>query len=144
MAFRVALSSRKKNYCMSSTGSIGYPIVSSPSCSRATSGRRKTLIDQSFNSSEKRPASTLLLARYGIQEQLDRKLPRVSRPTFVGMVRTTRSSVNAFMNKFRALNICRVQPQNQDNTSLLTVVFDERGGKDFLKTMAHSGCDREV
>jgi len=60
------------------------------------------LIDQLFNSSEKRLARTLLLlARYGKQEQPDRVLPKVSQETLAGMIGTTRSRVNFFLNKFR-------------------------------------------
>src|SRR6476659_488434 len=62
------------------------------------------LIDQLFNSSEKRLARTLLLlARYGEPEASHRKLPRVSQETLAEMVGTTRSRVNFFMNKFRKL-----------------------------------------
>jgi CRP/FNR family transcriptional regulator, cyclic AMP receptor protein len=62
------------------------------------------LIDQLFNSSEKRLAHTLLLlARYGEPEASHRTLPRVSQETLAEMVGTTRSRVNFFMNKFRKL-----------------------------------------
>src|SRR5712692_4544718 len=62
------------------------------------------LIDQLFNSSEKRLARTLLLlARYGKQEHPDRILAKVSQETLAKMIGTTRSRVNFFMNKFRKL-----------------------------------------
>ena len=62
------------------------------------------LIDQLFNSSEKRLARTLLLlARYGEPEASHRALPRVSQEVLAEMVGTTRSRVNFFMNKFRKL-----------------------------------------
>ena len=62
------------------------------------------LMDQLFNSSEKRLARTLLLlARYGKQNQPDRILPKVSQETLAEMIGTTRSRVNFFMNKFRKL-----------------------------------------
>ena len=62
------------------------------------------LIDQLFNSSEKRLARTLLLlARYGEPEASHRTLPRVSQEVLAEMVGTTRSRVNFFMNKFRKL-----------------------------------------
>src|SRR6478672_5644555 len=62
------------------------------------------LIDQLFNSSEKRLARTLLLlARYGEPEASHRALPRISQATLADMVGTTRSRVNFFMNKFRRL-----------------------------------------
>ncbi len=62
------------------------------------------LMDQLFNSSEKRLARTLLpLARYGKQDQPDRILPIVSQETLAEMIGTARSRVNFFMNKFRKL-----------------------------------------
>jgi len=62
------------------------------------------LIDQLFNSSEKRLArALLLLARYGKQEKPNRTLPRISQATLAGMVGTTRSRVNVFLNKFKRL-----------------------------------------
>src|SRR5580704_10107488 len=62
------------------------------------------LIDQLFDSSEKRLSRTLLLARYGKQDQPDRLLPKVSQETLAEMVGTTRSRLNFFMNKFRKLS----------------------------------------
>jgi len=62
------------------------------------------LIDQLFNSSEKRLARTLLLlARSGEPESTHRTLPKISQETLAEMVGTTRSRVNFFMNKFRML-----------------------------------------
>src|SRR5579863_3175856 len=62
------------------------------------------LVDQLFNSSEKRLARTLLLlARYGKQERPNALLPNVSQETLAEMIGTTRSRVNFFMNKFRKL-----------------------------------------
>src|ERR1700676_5601479 len=62
------------------------------------------LVDQLFNSSEKRLARTLLLlARYGRENQPQRLLPKVSQETLAEMVGTTRSRVNFFMNKFKKL-----------------------------------------
>ena len=61
------------------------------------------LVDQLFNSSEKRLARTLLLlARYG-QANPQRTLPKISQETLAEMIGTTRSRVNFFMNKFRKL-----------------------------------------
>jgi CRP-like cAMP-binding protein len=73
------------------------------------------LVDQLFNSSEKRLArALLLLARYGKLDQTDRVLPRISQETLAEMVGTTRSGVNFFMNKFKKLGY-RLQrrPQGQ-------------------------------
>jgi CRP/FNR family transcriptional regulator, cyclic AMP receptor protein len=84
------------------------------------------LIDQLFNSSEKRLARTLLLlARYGKQEQPDRILPKVSQETLAEMIGTTRSRVNFFMNKFRKLGFIEYNGKIKVNKSLLTVVLHE-------------------
>jgi CRP/FNR family cyclic AMP-dependent transcriptional regulator len=84
------------------------------------------LIDQLFNSSEKRLARTLLLlARYGKQEQPDGVLPRVSQETLASMIGTTRSRVNFFMNKFRKLGFIQYNGKIKVNKSLLTVVLHE-------------------
>jgi len=84
------------------------------------------LIDQLFNSSEKRLARTLLLlARYGKQDQPVRVLPKVSQETLASMVGTTRSRVNFFMNKFRKLGFIEYNGRIKVNKSLLTVVLHE-------------------
>jgi CRP/FNR family transcriptional regulator, cyclic AMP receptor protein len=85
------------------------------------------LIDQLFNSSEKRLARTLLLlARYGKEDQPHAVLPMMSQETLAEMVGTTRSRVNFFMNKFRKLGF--IQYNNggfQVHKSLLSVVLHE-------------------
>jgi CRP/FNR family cyclic AMP-dependent transcriptional regulator len=84
------------------------------------------LIDQLFNSSEKRLARTLLLlARYGKQEKPDSVLPKVSQETLASMVGTTRSRVNFFMNKFRKLGFIEYNGKIKVNKSLLSVVLHE-------------------
>jgi len=84
------------------------------------------LIDQLFNSSEKRLARTLLLlARYGKQEHPDRILAKVSQETLAKMIGTTRSRVNFFMNKFRKLGFIEYNGKIKINKSLLTVVLHE-------------------
>jgi CRP/FNR family cyclic AMP-dependent transcriptional regulator len=84
------------------------------------------LVDQLFNSSEKRLARTLLLlARYGKQDQPDRDLPKVSQETLAEMIGTTRSRVNFFMNKFRKLGFIEYNGKIRVNKSLLTVVLHE-------------------
>jgi CRP/FNR family transcriptional regulator, cyclic AMP receptor protein len=84
------------------------------------------LIDQLFNSSEKRLArALLLLARYGKQEQPDRILPKLSQATLASMVGTTRSRVNFFMNKFRKLGFIEYNGKIKVNKSLLTVVLHD-------------------
>ena len=82
------------------------------------------LIDQLFNSSEKRLARTLLLlARYGEPEASHRTLPRVSQETLAEMVGTTRSRVNFFMNKFRKLGFIEYNGGLKVSNSLLRVVL---------------------
>jgi CRP-like cAMP-binding protein len=84
------------------------------------------LVDQLFNSSEKRLARTLLLlARYGKQDQPHGVLPQMSQETLAEMVGTTRSRVNFFMNKFRKLGFIKYNGGLQINTSLLSVVLHE-------------------
>jgi len=84
------------------------------------------LVDQLFNSSEKRLARTLLLlARYGEQDQPERVLAKVSQETLASMVGTTRSRVNFFMNKFRKLGFIEYNGGLKINHSLLTVVLHD-------------------
>jgi CRP/FNR family transcriptional regulator, cyclic AMP receptor protein len=62
------------------------------------------MVDQLFNSSEKRLARTLLLlAQYGKQGKPQKMLPKVSQETLAEVIGTTRSRVNCFMNKFKKL-----------------------------------------
>jgi CRP/FNR family cyclic AMP-dependent transcriptional regulator len=84
------------------------------------------LVDQLFNSSEKRLARTLLLlARYGKQDQPQIMLPKVSQETLAEMIGTTRSRVNFFMNKFRKLGFIKYNGGLHIDTSLLSVVLHE-------------------
>jgi CRP/FNR family cyclic AMP-dependent transcriptional regulator len=83
------------------------------------------LVDQLFNSSEKRLArALLLLARYGKRDE-DRQLPKVSQETLAEMIGTTRSRVNFFMNKFKKLGFIEYNGKIKVNKSLLTVVLHE-------------------
>ncbi len=84
------------------------------------------LIDQLFNSSEKRLARTLLLlARYGAPGQPQNVLPKVSQEMLAEMIGTTRSRVNFFMNKFRKLGFIQYNGKIQINKSLLSVVLHD-------------------
>jgi CRP/FNR family transcriptional regulator, cyclic AMP receptor protein len=84
------------------------------------------LVDQLFNSSEKRLARTLLLlARYGKEDQPQGVLPKMSQETLAEMIGTTRSRVNFFMNKFKRLGFIKYNGGLQINTSLLSVVLHE-------------------
>jgi CRP/FNR family transcriptional regulator, cyclic AMP receptor protein len=83
------------------------------------------LVDQLFNSSEKRLARTLLLlARYG-QENPQRKLPKISQETLAEMIGATRSRVNFFMNKFRKLGFIEYNGGLTINSSLLSIVLHD-------------------
>jgi CRP/FNR family transcriptional regulator, cyclic AMP receptor protein len=84
------------------------------------------LIDQLFNSTEKRLARTLLLlARYGGEKQPDCMVQKVSQETLAEMIGTTRSRVNLFMNKFRKLGFIEYNGGIKINQSLLTVVLHD-------------------
>ena len=84
------------------------------------------LVDQLFNSSEKRLARTLLLlARYGRPDTVQRALPKLSQETLAEMVGTTRSRVNFFMNKFRKLGFIEYNGGIKINNSLLSVVLHD-------------------
>jgi CRP-like cAMP-binding protein len=88
------------------------------------------LIDQLFNSSEKRLArALLLLARYGQQDEPRQLVPKISQETLSEMVGTTRSRVNFFMNKFKRLGFIEyngdLDAGIQINRSLLSVVLHD-------------------
>jgi CRP/FNR family cyclic AMP-dependent transcriptional regulator len=86
----------------------------------------ENLVDQLFNSSEKRLARTLLmLARYGKEGELQRVLPKVSQETLAEMVGTTRSRVNFFLNKFKKLGFVKYNGGLHIDSSLLSVVLHE-------------------
>ncbi len=83
------------------------------------------LVDQLFNSSEKRLARTLLLlARYG-EATPAQTLPKISQETLAEMIGATRSRVNFFMNKFRKLGFIEYNGVLKVNTSLLSVVLHD-------------------
>ncbi len=82
------------------------------------------LIDQLFNSCEKRLARTLLvLAHYGGPEHTLKVLPKISQETLSEMIGTTRSRVNVFMNKFRKQGFISYNGGIHVNESLLKVVL---------------------
>lgn len=84
------------------------------------------LIDQLFNSSEKRLARTLLLlARYGKKDKPQWVLPKISQETLAEMIGTTRSRVNFFMKKFEKLGFIGYDGGLQVNDSLLSVVLHD-------------------
>ncbi len=84
------------------------------------------LVDQLFNSSEKRLArALLLLARYGKPEETHRVLPRISQETLAEMIGTTRSRVNFSMNKFKKLGFIEYNGGLKINHSLRTVIVHD-------------------
>jgi CRP/FNR family transcriptional regulator, cyclic AMP receptor protein len=84
------------------------------------------LVDQLFNSSEKRLARTLLLlAQYGKEGITQHELPRLSQETLAEMVGTTRSRVNFFMNKFRKLGFIEYNGGLKVKSSLLSIVLHD-------------------
>ncbi len=90
----------------------------------------KDLIDQLFNSSEKRLArALLLLARFGTEDKPRRVVPKISQETLSEMVGTTRARVNFFMNKFKRLGFIEydgdLDAGIQINNSLLSVVLHD-------------------
>jgi CRP/FNR family cyclic AMP-dependent transcriptional regulator len=84
------------------------------------------LVDQLFNSTEKRLArALLLLARYGEDNQPQGILPKISQETLAETIGTTRSRVNLFMNKFKKLGFIKYNGGLQVNKSLMSVVLHD-------------------
>jgi CRP-like cAMP-binding protein len=84
------------------------------------------LVDQLFNSTEKRLARTLLLlARYGKESQPQEVVPKISQEILAEMIGTTRSRVNLFMNKFKKLGFIRYNGGLHINSALLSVVLHD-------------------
>ncbi|HLJ58597.1 MAG TPA: Crp/Fnr family transcriptional regulator [bacterium] len=82
------------------------------------------LVDQLFNSSEKRLARTLLLlAQYGKEGQPQSIVPQISQETLAGIIGTTRSRVSHFMNKFRKLGFIEYNGGLSVHSSLLSVIL---------------------
>jgi len=85
------------------------------------------LVDQLFNSSEKRLARTLLLlANFGKEGQPEQVLAKISQETLAEMIGTTRSRVSRFMNKFRKLGLIDYNGHIEVHRSLLNVVLHEK------------------
>ena len=84
------------------------------------------LVDQLFNSSEKRLArALLLLANFGKEGRPETIIAKVSQETLAEMIGTTRSRVSYFMNKFRKLGLIDYNGQIEIHSSLLNVVLHE-------------------
>jgi len=82
------------------------------------------LVDQLFNSSEKRLARILLLlANFGKEGRPEEVIPKISQETLAEMVGTTRSRVSLFLNKFRKLGFIEYNGRMEVHTSLLNVIL---------------------
>ena len=84
------------------------------------------LVDQLFNSSEKRLARVLLLlAHFGKEGKPETVIPKISQETLTDMVGTTRSRVSFFLNKFRKLGFIDYDGELRVHSSLLNVVLHD-------------------
>ena len=84
------------------------------------------LVDQLFNSSEKRLARVLLLlANFGKEGQAELVIPKISQETLADIIGTTRSRVSFFMNKFRKLGFIHYNGGLQVHSSLLNIVLHD-------------------
>jgi CRP-like cAMP-binding protein len=84
------------------------------------------LVDQLFNSSEKRLARLLLImANFGKERDPEPIIPKISQETLAEMVGTTRSRVNVFMNKFRQLGFIEYNGDMKVHSSLLNIVLHD-------------------
>ncbi len=84
------------------------------------------LVDQLFNSAEKRLARTLLLlARFGKEGRSENVIPKISQETLAEMVGTTRARINFFMNRFRQLGLIDYNGGLEVHSSLLDIVLHE-------------------
>jgi len=87
---------------------------------------QEDLVDQLFNSSEKRLARTLLLlAQFGKEGPPETVIPRISQEVLAAMVGTTRARVNFFMNRFRKLGFIEYNGKLQIHRSLLSVILHD-------------------
>jgi CRP/FNR family cyclic AMP-dependent transcriptional regulator len=85
------------------------------------------LVDQLFNSSEKRLARTLLLmANFGKEAKPEPIIPKVSQETLAQIISTTRSQVSTFMNKFRQLGFIKYNGDLEVHNSLLNVILHDK------------------
>jgi len=85
------------------------------------------LVDQLFNSSEKRLARVLLLmANFGKEGKPEPVIPKISQETLAEIVGTTRSRVNTFMNKFRQLGFINYNGDLEVHHSLLNVILHDK------------------
>ena len=102
------------------------------------------LVDQLFNSSEKRLARILLLmAEFGKSADLATVIPKISQETLAEMIGTTRSRVSFFMNRFRKLGLIEYDGRIRVHRSLLNVVLHDQLPGDVTKQAGLSGSSPE-
>ena len=98
------------------------------------------LVDQLFNSSEKRLARILLLmAEFGKPGEPEQYIPKISQETLAEMIGTTRSRVSFFMNRFRKLGFIEYDGRIRVHKSLLNVVLHDQLSDDNAEDTAISG-----
>ena len=84
------------------------------------------LVDQLFNSSEKRLARIMLLmAEFGRPGEAETQIPKISQETLAEMIGTTRSRVSLFMNRFRELGFIEYKGRIRVHKSLLNVILHD-------------------
>jgi len=102
------------------------------------------LIDQLFNSSEKRLARILLLmAEFGRPGEREQYIPKISQETLAEMIGTTRSRVSFFMNRFRKLGFIDYNGRIQVHRSLLNVILHDQLPDDNAEKPAIEGYPEE-
>jgi len=95
------------------------------------------LVDQLFNSSEKRLARILLLmAEFGKPGEPEQYIPKISQETLAEMIGTTRSRVSFFMNRFRKLGFIEYNGRIQVHKSLLNVVLHDQLPEDNVDRLS--------
>ncbi len=99
------------------------------------------LVDQLFNSSEKRLARILLLmAEFGKPGELEQLVPPVSQETLAEMIGTTRSRVSFFMNRFRKLGFIEYDGRIRVHKSLLNVILHDQLTERTCETFSDSAA----
>jgi CRP-like cAMP-binding protein len=103
-----------------------YRMCSFPFCLPATLGVQADLVDQLFNSSEKRLARILLLlAQFGKESKPEAVVPKISQEILAEMIGTTRSRGSFFMNRFRKLGFIEYNGEIRVHNSLLNIFLQE-------------------
>ena len=103
-----------------------FPNCSWRICSSRNSRIEEDLIDQLFNSSEKRLRGLLVLANFGKEGRPEPIVGKISQETMAEMIGTTRSRVSFFMNKFRKLGFIDYNGKLEIHNSLLSVVLYDK------------------